>query len=79
MPTPVKVPNLGAEATEARVLSWLRRVGDIVAAGEILAEIETDKATVELEAPAAGRLSEILVPEGTEVPVGAVIAMIDDA
>ena len=79
MPTPVRVPNLGAEASEARVLSWRRAVGDSVAAGELLAEIETDKATVDLEAPVSGRLSEILAPEGAEVPVGAVIAIIDDA
>ncbi len=79
MPTPVRVPNLGAEATEARVVNWRRGIGDVVAAGEPLAEIETDKAAVDLEAPVAGRLAEILAPVGTEVAVGTIIAMIDDA
>jgi 2-oxoglutarate dehydrogenase E2 component (dihydrolipoamide succinyltransferase) len=79
MSTPVRLPNLGAEAAEARVVSWLRAVGDVVAAGEPIAEIETEKATVELEAPVAGTLAEILVPAGAEAAVGATLATIDDA
>lgn len=54
MSTPVRLPNLGAEAAEARVVAWLRAVGDVVVAGEPIAEIETEKATVELEAPMWG-------------------------
>jgi 2-oxoglutarate dehydrogenase E2 component (dihydrolipoamide succinyltransferase) len=78
MPTPVRLPNLGAEASEARILAWRHGVGDRVVSGELIAEVETDKATVDLEAPVSGRLSEILAPEGAEVPVGAIIAMIED-
>ncbi len=75
--TPVRVPNLGTEANSARVAVWLRRPGDTVAAGEIVAEIETEKATVELEAPVAGVLRDIVVPEGAEVPVGATLGLIE--
>lgn len=78
MQTPVRMPNLGAEASEARVVTWLRNVGDAVTAGEPIAEIETEKATVDLEAPVAGRLVEILVPAGADAPVGATLAMIAD-
>jgi pyruvate/2-oxoglutarate dehydrogenase complex dihydrolipoamide acyltransferase (E2) component len=53
-------------------------VGDVVRQGEAIAEIETEKATVELEAPVAGRLVEILVPAGQEAVVGAVVAVIAD-
>lgn len=79
MPTLVRLPNLGAEASEAHVVAWLRNVGDVVTAGEAIAEIETEKATVELEAPVAGTLAEILVPAGSDAAVGATLAVIDDA
>jgi 2-oxoisovalerate dehydrogenase E1 component len=75
-PTPVRMPNLGAEATAGRIVAWLRAVGDAVSAGEVVAEIETDKATIELEAPVAGRISEILQPAGAEVPTGETLALI---
>ena len=76
-PTPLKMPNLGAEATSGTVAAWLRAVGDEVAAGEVNAEIETEKATVELEAPVAGRIAEILQPVGAEVAVGETLALIE--
>jgi pyruvate/2-oxoglutarate dehydrogenase complex dihydrolipoamide acyltransferase (E2) component len=79
MATNVRLPNLGAEATDALVAAWLRGVGDAVAQGEAIAEIETEKATVELEAPVTGTLVEILVPAGQEAAVGAVLAVIADA
>jgi pyruvate/2-oxoglutarate dehydrogenase complex dihydrolipoamide acyltransferase (E2) component len=72
------MPNLGAEATEGRVSNWLRSAGDPVTEGEAIAEIETDKATLDLEAPASGVLREILVPAGADAPVGAVLATIDE-
>jgi 2-oxoglutarate dehydrogenase E2 component (dihydrolipoamide succinyltransferase) len=78
MATNVRLPNLGAEAAEALVSMWLKSVGDTVAQGEPIAEIETEKATVQLEAPVAGRLAEILVPAGQEATVGAVVAVIAD-
>jgi len=78
MSTSIRLPNLGAEATEARIIAWRHGVGDIVTAGELVAEIETEKATVDLEAPVTGRLAEILVPEGAMVPVGTIVAIIED-
>ncbi len=78
MPTSVRLPNLGAETAEALVSAWLKTVGDTVTEGEVIAELETEKATVELEAPVAGRLVEILVPAGQETTVGAVVAVIAD-
>jgi pyruvate/2-oxoglutarate dehydrogenase complex dihydrolipoamide acyltransferase (E2) component len=72
------MPNLGAEATEGRVSSWLKNAGDRVVEGEAIADIETDKATLELEAPVTGVLREILVPAGADAPVGAVLATIDE-
>jgi pyruvate/2-oxoglutarate dehydrogenase complex dihydrolipoamide acyltransferase (E2) component len=75
--TPIKVPNLGAEATGGSITAWLCAVGDTVAAGQVVAELETEKATVELEAPVAGRIIEILQPAGAEVPVGETLALIE--
>lgn len=76
-PTPLRMPNLGAEATAATIVAWLRAAGDEVAAGEVVAEIETEKATVELEAPVAGRIAEIRQPAGSEVAVGEILALIE--
>jgi len=79
MSTQVRMPNLGAEATEARVLSWLCRVGDRVSQGQAMAEIETDKANVDIEAPVTGVLSTVLVSAGEIATVGTVLAVIEDA
>lgn len=79
MSTPIKMPNLGAETDEARVSSWLKEVGDTVLEGEAIAEIETEKANVDLEAPATGTLVEILVPADSDAKVGTVLAMLDEA
>ncbi|MDR7484679.1 MAG: dihydrolipoamide acetyltransferase family protein [Armatimonadota bacterium] len=76
MPTDVIMPALGVAQETGKVLRWLRREGDIVRQGEPLLEIETDKATVELEAPASGLLSAISAAEGETVPVGRTIAHI---
>jgi len=78
MPTEIKVPSLGESITEATVSKWLKRPGDPVAADEPIAELETDKVTLEISAPAAGTLSEILTEEGANVPVGAVLGRIAD-
>ncbi|MDA8251432.1 MAG: 2-oxoglutarate dehydrogenase complex dihydrolipoyllysine-residue succinyltransferase [Rhodospirillales bacterium] len=74
MATEIKVPTLGESVTTATVARWLKQAGAAVAADEPLVELETDKVTVEVNAPAAGRLDEILAPEGAEVEVGAVLA-----
>jgi 2-oxoglutarate dehydrogenase E2 component (dihydrolipoamide succinyltransferase) len=78
MATEIKVPSLGESITEATVAKWLKRPGEAVAADEPIAELETDKVTLEVPAPASGTLSEILAEEGTNVPVGAVLGRIAD-
>ena len=78
MATEIKVPSLGESITEATVLKWLKRPGEAVAVDEPVAELETDKVTLEVPAPAAGTLAEILAEEGTNVPVGAVLGWIAD-
>jgi 2-oxoglutarate dehydrogenase E2 component (dihydrolipoamide succinyltransferase) len=69
----IRVPTLGESVAEATVGKWLKRQGEAVKADEPLVELETDKVTVEVPAPAAGLLSEILVAEGTTVAIGAVL------
>ncbi|MGH7109391.1 MAG: biotin/lipoyl-containing protein [Stellaceae bacterium] len=78
MTTEIRVPSLGESVTEATVARWLKQPGDLVARDEPLAELETDKATLELPSPAAGVLAEILAPEGAEVPIGAVLGRITE-
>lgn len=74
----VIMPKMSDAMMEGRVLSWRKRAGDRVERGEIVAEIETDKVNVEIEAEASGTLSDIVVAEGKTAPVGAVIAHIND-
>jgi len=77
MPIELKMPALSPTMEEGTLAKWLVKEGDKVAAGDILAEIETDKATMEFEAVDEGTISKIVVPEGTdEVKVGAVIALV---
>ncbi|MEM9638210.1 MAG: 2-oxoglutarate dehydrogenase complex dihydrolipoyllysine-residue succinyltransferase [Pseudomonadota bacterium] len=71
----VMVPTLGESVTEATVSTWFKKVGDSVAADEMLCELETDKVSVEVPAPAAGTLTEILAPEGTTVEASAKLAV----
>jgi pyruvate/2-oxoglutarate dehydrogenase complex dihydrolipoamide acyltransferase (E2) component len=73
MATDIMVPSLGESITEATVSKWLKHPGEPVAADEPVAELETDKVTLEVPAPAAGTLAEILAEEGANVPVGAVL------
>ena len=72
--TDVVVPNLGESVSEAIVAAWLKQPGDVVVADEPLVELETDKASVEIGAPSAGVLAEVLVAEGDTVEVGTVLA-----
>ena len=67
----IKVPSLGESVTEATVAKWLKQPGEAVAVDEPLVELETDKVKVEVPAPAAGTLAEIVAAEGANVPVGA--------
>ncbi len=77
MATEIKVPTLGESVTTATVARWLKKAGESVAADEPLVELETDKVTVEVNAPGAGTLGDIAAPEGAEVEVGAVLATLD--
>ncbi len=74
----IVVPTLGESVTEATVAKWFKKVGDAVKADEPLCELETDKVTVEVNAPASGALSEISVKEGDTVEVGKVIGKIEE-
>ncbi|PZT92191.1 MAG: pyruvate dehydrogenase complex dihydrolipoamide acetyltransferase [Citromicrobium sp.] len=77
MPTPIKMPALSPTMEEGTLAKWLVKPGDTVSAGDIMAEIETDKATMEFEAVDEGTIASIQVEEGTEgVKVGTVIAML---
>ncbi len=70
----IRVPTLGESVTEATVGQWFKKAGDTVAVDEPLCELETDKVTVEVPAPAAGTLASISVNEGDTVEVGAILA-----
>ncbi|WP_031304663.1 biotin/lipoyl-containing protein, partial [Sphingobium quisquiliarum] len=76
----VKMPALSPTMEQGTLAKWLVKEGDLIKAGDLIAEIETDKATMEFEAVDEGRVVTLLVPEGTdEVAVGTVIARITDA
>src|SRR5438105_7807983 len=72
----IQMPKLSDTMTEGSLVAWKKKKGDQVSAGEVLAEIETDKATMEWEAPEDGTLAEIYVEEGGKVNVGDKIAFI---
>ena len=74
----IKVPTLGESVTEATVAKWFKAAGDAVAVDEALVELETDKVTIEVNAPAAGALKSISAAEGAEVLVGALLGVIDE-
>ncbi|MBM3469738.1 MAG: 2-oxo acid dehydrogenase subunit E2 [Armatimonadetes bacterium] len=76
MGTDVIMPALGMAQETGRVVRWLKAEGDAVTAGEPLLEVETDKVTVEIEAPASGTLRRVTAAEGQDVPVGQTIAVI---
>lgn len=77
MPIEIKVPSLGESVTTATVGKWLKQPGDAVKADEPIVELETDKVSVEVPAPADGRLESHAVAEGDEVDVGAVLATLE--
>src|SRR4051794_41224636 len=78
MSVEIKVPTLGESVTEATVARWLKQAGDAVRADEPVVELETDKVSLEVPAPMAGVLSEILVDVGSDVAVGTVIGRIEE-
>src|SRR5438477_5700424 len=72
----VEMPKMGDSMEEGKILRWIKKEGEPVKKGEMLAEVETDKVNIEIEAFASGILRKIIVPEGTAAPVGAKIALI---
>src|SRR6184192_920285 len=72
----VNMPRLSDTMQEGTIARWLKKPGEEIKKGDILAEIETDKATMDLEAFEAGVLEQILVPEGETVPIGQAVATI---
>jgi 2-oxoglutarate dehydrogenase E2 component (dihydrolipoamide succinyltransferase) len=78
MPVEIRVPTLGESVSEATVAKWLKKVGDAVRADEPLVELETDKVTLEVNAASAGVISEIAVPQGGNVKVGALLGTITE-
>jgi 2-oxoglutarate dehydrogenase E2 component (dihydrolipoamide succinyltransferase) len=78
MATEIKVPALGESVTEATVAKWLKRLGDPVAVDDPVVELETDKVTLEVNATAAGAITEISAPEGANVTVGGILGMIGE-
>lgn len=78
MSTSIPLPALGDAVESATISHWLKAVGDYVAQGEPMVEVSTDKVDTEIESPAAGVLTEILIAEDEVAPVGAIIAVIDE-
>jgi 2-oxoglutarate dehydrogenase E2 component (dihydrolipoamide succinyltransferase) len=78
MAADIKVPTLGESVTTATIARWMKKIGETVAADEPLVELETDKVTVEVNAPEAGTLSEIIADEGAEVEVGGLLGRVGD-
>src|SRR5712691_1648810 len=74
----IRVPTLGESVTEATIGKWFKQPGDAVAVDEPLVELETDKVTIEVPAPAAGVLSDIAAKDGATVAVGAVLGHIKE-
>ncbi len=74
----IKVPTLGESVTEATVAKWFKKAGEAVAMDEPLVELETDKVTVEVNAPANGTIAEITADEGSEVEVGAILGRLEE-
>lgn len=70
----ITMPKMGFDMTEGTIVRWIKKVGDHVNKGEAVAEIETDKVTIEIESFVSGTIAEIVTPEGSRVPVGGVIA-----
>src|SRR5204862_107179 len=76
--TEIRVPTLGESVTEATIGKWFKKPGDAVAVDEPLVELETDKVTIEVPAPAAGTLAEIAAKDGDTVAVGALLGEIKE-
>ena len=78
MRIPIEMPQLGFDMPAGRITAWLVNIGEEVARGQVIADVETEKTTVGMEALAAGTLIEIIRGAGDEVAVGEVIAWLED-
>lgn len=78
MPVNIEMPKLSDTMTEGTLLKWHKKIGDAVEAGDIIAEIETDKATMEMEAFDDGYITEIRVHEGEKAPIGTILAILNE-
>src|SRR5262249_56314553 len=78
MITKVLMPKLSEAMETGKVIKWLKKEGDAIKGGDVIAEIETDKANVEIEAFGSGVLRKIVIDEGSQVPVGELIGVIAD-
>jgi pyruvate/2-oxoglutarate dehydrogenase complex dihydrolipoamide acyltransferase (E2) component len=72
----ISMPKLGFDMAEGLLVRWVKQVGETINKGDVLAEIETDKATVEVESSATGVVLQLIVDQGTMVPVNAPIAVV---
>ena len=75
----ISMPKLGFDMAEGLLVRWVKQVGENINKGDVLAEIETDKATVEVESSATGIVLQLIVDQGTMVPVNAPIAIVGEA
>ena len=76
---PIEMPKLGYDMETGKVVGWLKSVGEHIARGDAIAEVETDKTTVEMEAVASGTLAEIVHGAGAEVRIGETIAWLEES
>jgi len=74
----INMPKLGFDMAEGVLVRWVKQVGENINKGDVLAEIETDKATVEVESPASGVVLQFIVEQGSVVPVNAPIAVVGE-
>ena len=74
----INVPTLGESVSDATISRWIKKAGDAVAADEPIVELETDKVTLEVPSPVAGKLGEIIAAEGETVEVGALLARVEE-
>jgi pyruvate/2-oxoglutarate dehydrogenase complex dihydrolipoamide acyltransferase (E2) component len=74
----IEMPRLGYDMESGKIGAWVKKVGDKVGRGDVIAEIETEKSTVDMESTASGTLVEIVAAAGAELPVGEIIGYLDD-
>ena len=77
-PIPILMPQAGNSMEEGTILAWKVKVGDSIQVGDVLYELETDKATIEVEAEVAGTLGSIVVQNGETAPVKSIVAYLGD-